>query len=63
MSNIYEMNLHEKIFSYPYEIKRVPGGWLYLYFPDTDSRSNSAPVFVPFDNEFMPVQPEWWKKP
>lgn len=47
---IYEMKLHEEIEAAPMvDVRRVPGGWVYLFY----SEHHLSPVFVPFDNEFM----------
>ena len=44
---LYNMKLHDCITEGVYEIKRVPGGWLYI-----ETRGAST-TFVPFNNEFQ----------
>lgn len=38
----------------PYEVLRVPGGWIYTRFCENGTGGyDMASCFVPFDNEFM----------
>jgi hypothetical protein len=49
---IYQMKMHERLYSDGLGIIRVPGGWMYIqYSPHTHVTSNT---FVPFHNEFQP---------
>ena len=48
---VYELKLHEEIeVTEMVDVRRVPGGWIYLFYSGDD---NLSPVFVPFNNEFM----------
>lgn len=49
----YNMKLHENINTNSFLITRVPGGWIYQFFGDSDSGFNVSSVFVPFNNEFQ----------
>jgi len=55
--SIYELKLHEEIWNKGnIGIKRVPGGWLYMFLePSTDIIITST--FVPFNNEFQLSNP------
>jgi len=44
---LWEMTPHEIQHDGPWEIMRVPGGWLYA------ARSGNIGVFVPLSNELM----------
>lgn len=53
---IYNIGLHKSVYltDQPHTttvVKRVPGGWLYQFWIIKNSEY-SAPVFVPYSNEF-----------
>lgn len=50
--NIYDMELHERIFiqSAGFYVVRVPGGWIYI--AEFAIHSREEIVFVPFNEEF-----------
>jgi hypothetical protein len=51
VKRIYEMKLHETEEVSDYlQIIRLPGGWIYNF-------KRGSEVFVPFDDEFMPMTP------
>lgn len=61
MKKIYDLGLHESLDIETktaegvivwYRILRVPGGWIYSLW-DIHKEVYSAPMFVPFDKEFM----------
>lgn len=64
MPSIYSMKLHEVISLTPtsiegmavsyFSIMRVAGGWIYQIW-DTEKQDYIREIFVPFNNEFMPV--------
>ncbi len=49
-TDIYHMNLHDEIKLDKYTfVKRVPGGWIYLFQEDSNIWNR---VFVPLSDEF-----------
>jgi hypothetical protein len=54
MTDLYKMNLHEKIFVESYEVLRVPGGWIYTTKEKKSAHVSEAltSVFVPMNSEF-----------
>ena len=61
MKKIYDLGLHESVDIETktnegvivwYRILRVPGGWIYSLW-DVLKEVYSAPMFVPFNEEFM----------
>jgi len=53
MKTIYELELFEEKVLYSNDamwesLKRVPGGWLYLY----KNNNSSTCAFIPYDHEF-----------
>ena len=74
--NIHKMKLHEFVtipgrLRHPFEIIRVPGGWVYrfweprqIYLSDGRWRSEDYEynsVFVPYNEEFKGGNDEWRK--
>jgi hypothetical protein len=52
-NDIYKMSLHESLYAdcdTSNKIVRVPGGWIYIFYLDSD-RAESQ--FVPFSNEYQ----------
>ena len=63
MKTIYELNLHETIVlgspseAFHTHVKRVAGGWVYIFFENEASEYGSgwkivSTQFVPYNNEF-----------
>lgn len=56
--NIYELELFE-IHTIHFDqtidetMKRVPGGWIYLYRTSNDGIEKATSEFIPFNNEFQ----------
>ena len=57
MSGLYDMNESDVIHMgtpEPYEILRVPGGWIYTRFCENGTGGyDMSSCFVPFNNEFQ----------
>ena len=56
MDELYEMKLHDVITPKGPEaisILRVPGGWVYSIFVETEGGYDVSNTFVPYDNEFQ----------
>lgn len=49
MKTLYDMKLFEKIYNRDGAFARVPGGWLFLTYETC--------CFIPFNNEFMEINP------
>lgn len=49
---LYEMKLGETTDFGPFEVMRVPGGWLFIRY----HLQMTSQVFVPFNNEFQKME-------
>ena len=52
---IYTLGLHEFINENDYNVFRVAGGWIYMFYNRDKKSSEDYIVFVPFDNEFQQI--------
>ena len=50
MKTIYDLELHEELYTNNVIVVRVPGGWIYHY----GAKSNFVPYNVEFDPKYMP---------